>query len=81
VLPSQTPIQAIVLGDVDATMQASAQLMADGIFVSAIRPPTVPAGTARLRVTFRAIHTEGQFRKLLDALEKWAHLRNREQAL
>ena len=78
-LESQTPIQAIVLGDVQATLEASRQLLEDGIFVSAIRPPTVPAGTSRLRVTFSAIHTDGQFRKLLDALEKVAITHTQEQ--
>jgi len=47
--------------------------MQEGVFVSAIRPPTVPAGTARLRVTFSALHTEAQFQKLLDVFEKYAH--------
>jgi len=80
-LPSMTPIQAIVLGDVDLALEASEQLFEDGLFVSAIRPPTVPAGTARLRVTFSAIHTEDQFLKLLDGMVKVAHLyHSREQA-
>lgn len=69
-LPSATPIQAIVVGDSDRAMQASQQLLAAGIFVTAIRPPTVPPGSARLRITFSAIHTEGQFQALLEALEK-----------
>ena len=53
-IASSTPIQAVVIGDVSKTVQASEQLMQEGVFVSAIRPPTVPAGTARLRVTFSA---------------------------
>jgi len=72
-IPSSTPIQAVVIGDVSKTIQASEQLMQEGVFVSAIRPPTVPAGTARLRVTFSALHTEAQFQKLLDVFEKYAH--------
>ena len=72
-MASSTPIQAVVIGDVSKTVQASEQLMQEGVFVSAIRPPTVPAGTARLRVTFSALHTETQFQKLLDVFEKYAH--------
>ena len=72
-IASSTPIQAVVIGDVSKTVQASERLMQEGVFVSAIRPPTVPAGTARLRVTFSALHTETQFQKLLDVFEKYAH--------
>ena len=71
-VPSQTPIQAVLIGDVETTLEASQQLMEQGLFVSAIRPPTVPVGTARLRVTFSAMHTEEQFIKLLDAFERCA---------
>jgi 8-amino-7-oxononanoate synthase len=74
-LPSRTPIQAIVLGDVELTLKASACLLEAGVFVSAIRPPTVAPGSARLRVTFSAIHTEEQFLKLLHALEGVARLK------
>ncbi len=80
VLPSRTPIQAVVLGDVDLTLKASARLLEAGVFVSAIRPPTVPQGSARLRVTFSAIHTEEQFLKLLQALERVAQLKVGEVA-
>jgi 8-amino-7-oxononanoate synthase len=73
-LPSMTPIQAVVLGDVELTLQACDLLLSEGLYVSAIRPPTVPAGTARLRVTFSAIHTEGQFDKLLVGMARVAHL-------
>ncbi len=69
---SDTPIQAVIIGDVAKTLSASRFLMDQSIFVMPIRPPTVPAGTARLRVTFSAIHTEGQLVKLLDAMEKLA---------
>lgn len=67
-LPSQSPVQALVIGDVDITLQASAYLRAKGLQVAAIRPPTVPVGSARLRITFSAIHTDEQFQQLLDAL-------------
>jgi 8-amino-7-oxononanoate synthase len=68
VLPSQSPIQALVIGDVDKTMQASQFLRTRGLQVSAIRPPTVPAGGARLRITLSAVHSDAQLQQLLDAL-------------
>ena len=74
VLPSSTPIQAVILGDIETTLQASRALLESGLYVSAIRPPTVPAGTSRLRVTFSAIHTEAQFQQLLSGMEAVARL-------
>ena len=49
-------------------MVISAQLRAQGILVGAIRPPTVPAGSARLRITLTAAHSSEQVQRLLDAL-------------
>jgi 8-amino-7-oxononanoate synthase len=66
--PSPTPIQPILIGEADAAMAISAALEARGIFVGAIRPPTVPAGSARLRVTLSAGHSEAQVDELLEAL-------------
>ncbi|MFW1677497.1 8-amino-7-oxononanoate synthase [Pontibacter sp. JAM-7] len=68
-LESFTPIQPILIGDAAAAMKISEALEAQGIFVGAIRPPTVPQGTARLRVTLSATHTEAQVDRLLLALE------------
>ncbi len=65
---SRTPIQPIVLGDPARTLRAAALLEQHGILVVAIRPPTVPKGTARLRVTFSAAHEETDLDKLLGAL-------------
>ena len=65
---SSTPIQPIVLGDAARALRWSAALEAQGLLVTAIRPPTVPSGGARLRVTFSAAHTESQLDRLLDAL-------------
>lgn len=67
-LDSPTQIQAILLGSPDRALAASRQLEAQGILVTAIRPPTVPPGTARLRITFSAAHTEQQVDQLLDVL-------------
>jgi len=67
-MPSETPIQPLLLGDAPRALAWSAALEARGLLVSAIRPPTVPAGSARLRVTLSAMHTEAQVDSLLDAL-------------
>jgi 8-amino-7-oxononanoate synthase len=65
---SPTQIQALILGSPERAMAASQQLEAKGILVSAIRPPTVPPGTARLRISFSAAHSEAQVNQLLQAL-------------
>lgn len=70
---STTPIQPIILGSSEAALQASRQLEQKGILVTAIRPPTVPANTARLRVTLSAAHTEQELDQLLSALAQLAH--------
>jgi 8-amino-7-oxononanoate synthase len=66
--PSRTPIQPVVLGDVAAVLAAQRALAAQGLWVVAIRPPTVPKGTARLRVALTAAHTEAQIDELAAAL-------------
>ena len=65
---SITPIQPIILGTNEAAIEASQQLEAQGIWVPAIRPPTVPQNTARLRVTLSAAHTLEDLNKLVTAL-------------
>jgi 8-amino-7-oxononanoate synthase len=69
-MASATAIQPIILGDSESASLASQRLLAQGFWVSAIRPPTVPAGTARLRITFSSLHTEQQVDALLEALPK-----------
>lgn len=69
VMPSTTPIQPLVLGGERAALAASGRLAEAGYRVTAIRPPTVPAGTARLRITLSAAHTPQQVEGLLAALE------------
>ncbi|MFN3843721.1 MAG: 8-amino-7-oxononanoate synthase [Rehaibacterium terrae] len=67
-LPSDTPIQPLVLGDNARTLAASAALDAAGFRVAAIRPPSVPEGSARLRITLSAAHAEADIDALLVAL-------------
>ena len=67
-LPSQTPIQPVIIGDNAQTMATGAALLARGSWVGAIRPPTVPPGTSRLRITLSAAHTLAQVDALADAL-------------
>jgi 8-amino-7-oxononanoate synthase len=69
-MDSPTPIQPIMIGDAGEAMRISAALEARGIFISAIRPPTVPAGSSRLRVTLSAAHSEEQVDRLLEALDQ-----------
>lgn len=69
-MPSETPIQPLLVGDSAKALALSQALLQEGIHVTAIRPPTVPADTARLRITLSAAHTETQLKQLLSALEK-----------
>lgn len=66
--PSETPIQPVVLGANAKALAASAALRAGGILVPAIRPPTVPEGTARLRISLSAAHSEQDVLRLGAAL-------------
>lgn len=68
VLDSHSAVQAVVLGDVDTTLAASAIMRDHGLQVSAIRPPTVPRNAARLRITLSAAHSDAQFDLLVRAL-------------
>ncbi|WP_290577218.1 8-amino-7-oxononanoate synthase [Algiphilus sp.] len=61
-------IQPLLLGDAGRTMAASRALFERGYWVAGIRPPTVPAGTSRLRLTLSAAHTREQIEGVLDAL-------------
>jgi len=67
-MDSSTPIQPLLLGSEAAALAASDALVAAGIWVPAIRPPTVPAGASRLRITFSAAHTDADVDRLLEAL-------------
>lgn len=65
---STTPIQPLVVGEAREAVRLSALLAERGFFVPAIRPPTVPPGSARLRITLSALHSESDVEALLDAL-------------
>jgi 8-amino-7-oxononanoate synthase len=68
-MPSDTPIQPLVVGNDAHALAMAEQLKKLGFFVPAIRPPTVPEGTARLRVTLSAAHNPQEITQLVDALE------------
>ncbi|ACA86151.1 aminotransferase class I/II-fold pyridoxal phosphate-dependent enzyme [Shewanella woodyi] len=65
---SVTPIQPLIIGDADRTLKVAADLKNSGVWVGAIRPPTVPKGSARLRITITALHTRSDIDKLVSAL-------------
>ena len=67
-LPSSTAIQALVIGSNEEALRVMALLADAGLWVPAIRPPTVPAGTARLRIALSAAHTAADIDTLLGAL-------------
>ncbi|NQD93055.1 8-amino-7-oxononanoate synthase [Pseudomonas sp. CrR25] len=74
-MDSATPIQPILVGDSGRALRLSQMLRERGLLVTAIRPPTVPAGGARLRVTLSAAHSAAQLEWLLEALaECWPRL-------
>jgi 8-amino-7-oxononanoate synthase len=65
-----TPIVPIVIGGEHAALNASHRLLEEGLLVPAIRPPTVPAGTSRLRVALSAAHSDDHVGQLVDALRR-----------
>jgi 8-amino-7-oxononanoate synthase len=71
-LPSLTAIQPVVIGDNEATVKCATALWERGLWVPAIRPPTVPKGTARLRISVSAAHTADDIDQLIDALKALA---------
>ncbi|MEW6415298.1 MAG: 8-amino-7-oxononanoate synthase [Pseudomonadota bacterium] len=71
-LPSDTPIQPLVVGANDDALRLSQALLERGLLVPAIRPPTVPANTARLRISLSAAHSEADLARLVEALRDLA---------
>ena len=67
---SQTAIQPLILGSESAALTASDHLLKQGYLVAAIRPPTVPEGSARLRITLCSEHTDHQIKGLVDAMSR-----------
>jgi len=72
-MSSDTPIQPLMVGDSSSAVELSKSLQKHGILVTPIRPPTVPDGSARLRITFSANHTEEHVDRLLEALDICSH--------
>ncbi|WP_386068183.1 8-amino-7-oxononanoate synthase [Tahibacter sp. UC22_41] len=68
-LPSRSAIQPLLVGDSEVALGLSRALELRGYYVPAIRPPTVPADKARLRITLSALHSEAMVEQLLDALQ------------
>ena len=71
-MPSQTPIQPLLVGEDEHALAMAEQLKELGFFVPAIRPPTVPESTARLRITLSAAHSHDEITRLVKALESLA---------
>ena len=68
-MDSNSPIQPMIIGDSQVTLELAAGLREQGFLVIAIRPPTVQRGTARLRITLTCEHQPDQLDALLDAIE------------
>lgn len=64
---SQTAVQPLIIGGNEATLKLAAALDQAGLWVPAIRPPTVPAGTSRLRISLSAAHSQADLDRLEDA--------------
>ena len=71
-VPSPTAIQPILIGDNHEVLRVADALLERGLWVPAIRPPTVPKGTARLRVSLSAAHSANEVARLVAALKELA---------
>ena len=67
--PSNSAIQPLIVGDSEKALSISQKLFEQGFYVSAIRAPTVPKGTERLRITLNANHTQNQIEQLLACIK------------
>lgn len=68
ILPSQTPIQPLLVGNTEQTLALAEFLLQNGFLVNAIRPPTVPRNTSRLRISLSALHSENEINRLLEKI-------------
>ncbi|WP_427110591.1 8-amino-7-oxononanoate synthase [Lysinibacillus xylanilyticus] len=66
----ETPIISLLIGDSHEAIKFSEKLMDEGVFIPAIRPPTVPKGSSRLRITVMATHTKEQLNTVIDKIKK-----------
>jgi 7-keto-8-aminopelargonate synthetase-like enzyme len=66
---SASPILPVIIGDAAKCMELSERLLQRGVFAQGIRPPTVPPGTSRLRITLMATHTQAQIERALEAFK------------
>ncbi|WP_225765163.1 8-amino-7-oxononanoate synthase [Stenotrophomonas sp. Marseille-Q4652] len=80
-MPSETPIQPLLCGDESHTVAMANRLVEAGFLVSAIRPPTVPEGKSRLRVTLSALHTPAEVNALLEAIARARDVASFQQSL
>ncbi|WP_068875883.1 MULTISPECIES: 8-amino-7-oxononanoate synthase [unclassified Phenylobacterium] len=69
--PATSAVVPILLGEANVALAAAADLETKGLLAVPIRPPTVPAGTARLRIAFSALHTEAHVDRLAAAVRPW----------
>ena len=69
-LDSRTPIQPLLVGSSDEALRIAQQMENTGFYIPAIRPPTVPAGSARLRITLSAAHEPVDIERMLEALAR-----------
>ncbi len=72
-IATETPIIPLLIGETSLAVQLAEKLLEAGIYAPAIRPPTVPKGTSRIRFTVMATHTKGQLNFALDALDNIGH--------
>ena len=68
--PTVSPILPVLIGDAAKASAFADRLLAHGVYASAIRPPTVPDGTSRIRFTVTAAHTTGQLEQALQAMTR-----------
>jgi 8-amino-7-oxononanoate synthase len=81
VAPGETPIVPLIVGDANAALAASERALERGVFAQAIRPPTVPAGTSRLRLAVMASHTKSELREAGRVLASAIPVSARESAV